>query len=134
MRPSGARAGWLDWLAGGAVLLAVTSCYGIVLLAGALSFFGVTLTVHGGAWAAVATFFAVLALAAMLPGYSRHRSPGPLLLALAGAGLVAAVMLAHYNWLAELAGFAALAGAATWNWRLRKRLHQREDLNVGYNA
>jgi hypothetical protein len=120
MRPSGTRSSWLDRLAGGAALLAVTSCYGLVLLAGALSFFGMTLSVHDGAWAAIVTFFALLALAGVLLGYKRHRSPGPALLALVGAGLITGVSLAHYNWMAELAGFAALAAAATWDWRLRR--------------
>lgn len=134
MRPRKGRTGWLERMAGGAALLAVASCYGPVLLAGTLSLSGITLSVHGGVWTAMVTFFALLALAGVLLNYRRHRSLGPVLLAVAGAGLVAAVMLAHYNWIAELAGFSALAGAAAWDWQLRRPLRRQEELHVGYHA
>jgi hypothetical protein len=134
MSGSRARSTWLDCLAGAAALLAVTSCYGLVLLTVVLSVFGITLSIHDGVWAGAVTFFALLALAGVLLGSWRYRSPGPVLLGLVGAGLVAAVMLAHYNWMAELAGLAALTGAATWDWRLRKPLRQREEPNAGHHA
>lgn len=134
MSESGPGPRWLDWLAGGAILLAVTSCYGLVLLVAVLSLFGITISIHGGAWAGAVIIFALLALAGMLLGYLRHRSPGPVLLAVAGAGLITAVMLAHYNWMAELAGFAALAGATAWDWRLRRPLHQKEEVNARPHA
>lgn len=122
----------LDWLAGGATLLAIASCYGTGALVGTLALLGVTLSVHEGAWAWTVTFFGALAAAGVILGYRGHSSLGPPLLALAGAALIAWVMFAEYNRIAELAGFAALAFATVWNWRLKKRTEPpQEGLNVG---
>jgi arsenite methyltransferase len=121
----------IDWLAGGATLLAIASCYGTAALVGALALLGVTLPIHEGAWAGIVIFFGVLAAAGVALGYRDHSIPGPPLLALAGAALIAWVMLADYNRIAELTGFAALAIAAIWNWRLKKKTEPQEEMNVG---
>lgn len=131
MIPSRAIASWLAWVPGSATLLAIVCCYGTVLLVGAFSLLGMTLSIHEGAWAGSVTFFALLAFAGVLLGYRRHRSLGPVVPALAGVGLVAWVMLADYNRIAEALGFAALAAAAVWDWRLRRPLRPQEKLNAG---
>jgi len=135
MIPSRAAARRLAWLPGGATLLAIACCYGTALLVGAFSLLGITLSIHdgtwaGGVWAGSVTFFALLAFAGVLLGYRYHGSPGPVVLALAGSGLIAWVMLTDYNRIAEAFGFAALAAAATWHWWLRRPLRQQENLNA----
>ena len=116
-----------DWLAGGATLLALSACYGILLLAGTLSLMGVTLAVPEGVWAGVISTLALLAVVGVLLGYWRHRARAPLILALAGAALVLWVMLGRYDRLMELAGFASLVVAAVWDRRLKRATRKQEN-------
>jgi hypothetical protein len=77
-----------DWFAGAATFLAVTACYGSLLLMGVLSLMGITRALHEGAWAGAISALALLAVAGVLIGYRRHRTLAPFVLAFAGAALV----------------------------------------------
>jgi hypothetical protein len=108
-----------EWLSSVAALLAIVACYGTVLVVSALSLLGVTLAIHEGAWAGVIVLFAVLAAVGVALGYWRHRVLAPLVIAVVGAVIILWVMFGFYNRILELTGFAALIGAATWDWRLK---------------
>lgn len=118
-----------DWLGLAASLLAVAACYGTLAVLAMLSLMGVTLTLHEGAWAGAIAFFALLALAGITLGRQRHGRSAPTALAVAGAALILWVMLAQYDRLIELAGFALLVGGAIWDWRLGKPIRQEEERN-----
>ena len=94
-----------------------------------LSFMGVYLTLHEGAWAGAIAFFALLALAGIALGRQRYGRSAPTVLAMAGAALIVWVMFAQYDRLIELAGFALLLGGATWDWKLRRPIRQEEERN-----
>lgn len=109
-----------------ALLLAVLACYGTLALIAALSLLGITLVVHEGAWAAAIVSFSLLAAAVVGLGMRRHRSVGPLVPALAGAGLIIYVMFSSYSRVIEIAGFALLGLATFWDFRLRRAVSIRE--------
>lgn len=115
-----------DWLAGFATLLAIVACYGTLILVSALSVLGITLAIHEGAWAGTVSLFALIAAGAVLLGYRRHRTLGPLILACVGAALILWVMFGRYDRIVELAGFAALVCAAAWNWYAMRKNHRQE--------
>lgn len=122
------------WLAGAAMLLSLVSCYGTLLLAAALSLLGWSLPLHEGAWAAAVTAFVLLTAAAVALGYLQYRAAGPPALAAAGAAVIVWVMFVRYDLLAEVAGFAALATAVAWDWRLKRKLHHQEKPHARYKA
>lgn len=116
-----------NWLAAAAMLLSLVSCYGTLLLVAVLSLIGWSLPIHEGFWAAAVTFFVVLTVVAVALGYRQHRSAGPLVPATAGAAVIVWVMFGQYNFLVETGGFAALAIAVAWDWRLKRSLHNQEN-------
>lgn len=115
------------WLAGAATFLAIAACYGTMLLVGALSLLGVTLALHEGAWPERSASWRSLRPLAYCWATRRHHALAPTILALAGAGLIASVMLGRYDRIVELVGFAALTAAAIWDWRLKRQLQKRKD-------
>lgn len=109
-------------LAGTAALaLSVGACYGTLAAVAALSALGVALAVDTGVVAGVIVLFAALAAVSVALGARTHRSAAPLAPALAGAALVGYAMFGHYDPMLELAGFALLAAAVFWDFRLRSR-------------
>jgi hypothetical protein len=115
------------WLAGGATILAFATCAGTQLPVGMLSLMGATLVVVQGASAGAISALVLLAVMGVLLGYRHHRAPVPLILALVGAALVLWVMLGRDDRLMELAGFAALAAASAWDWRLKRANRKQEN-------
>jgi hypothetical protein len=112
--------GKLDWLAGIAAVLSVAACYGTLLVISILSLLGVSLAVNTGLWAGTIVLFAVLAAAGVALGYRRHCRPGPAILAVAGAALIAWVMFGSFDRVLEVIGFLALVSATIWDWRLKR--------------
>jgi hypothetical protein len=104
-----------------ALALSVAACYGTLAAVAALSALGVTLAVDTGLWAGAIVLFAALAAASVGLGARKHGAVVALLPALAGLALVAYAMFGHYDRVLELAGFALLAGAVAWDFRLRSR-------------
>lgn len=104
-------------LALGAAFLA---CYGTLALVVLLSATGVSLAINEGAWAGAITLFAALTAAVVVAGWRKHGSILPSLPGLLGFGLVAYTMWANYSRSIELAGFALLAFATIWDYRLRR--------------
>jgi len=96
-------------LATGAALL---SCYGVLAAVALLSVVGMGVEPDPVLWAGTVTGAAGLATAGTAWNLRRHRRPWPLLVGLAGAGLVAYVMFGSYDPRIEGLGFAALVGAA----------------------
>jgi uncharacterized integral membrane protein len=114
------------WLGGAGALLAIAACYGTLAVLGALSLLGVTLAINEAAWAGAISLFAVIAVAGMAFGYSRHRVKAPLIIAVVGAALILWAMFVSYSRIVEICGFAALIAAAVWDWRLTKGAGGRE--------
>lgn len=111
----------LEWLAGAAALLSILACYGTLFVVSALSALGITLVVHGGAWAGAISVFAVLAVVGVALGYRRHRALAPLVVAAIGAVIIIWVMFGSFNRVLELIGFGALIVGAILDWRLKRR-------------
>jgi arsenite methyltransferase len=65
------------------------------------------------------TLAAVATLSAL--GVRTHGSAAPLAPAFAGGALIGYAMFGHYDRVLELAGFALLAAAVFWDFRLRSR-------------
>ncbi len=111
------RRGLWGILALGAATLA---CYGTLALVVLLSATGVSLAVNEGAWAGAITLFAALTAAVVVAGWRKHGSIFPTAPGLLGFGLIAYAMWVDYSLAVELAGFALLATAAIWDYRLRR--------------
>lgn len=96
-----------------AAALALMSCYGTLAFVGALSFLGVTIGIYEGIWAA--TIVAFYALAVGLIMFRGSRSLGPTLIGVVGFAAIMWAMSGVYNWMTELAAFALLVVATTWD-------------------
>lgn len=120
MKEASPITGKLDRLAGIAAALSIAACYGTLVVVGALSLLGVSLSINTGLWAGAIVLFAVLAAAGVALGYRRHHRAGPLVAAVAGAALIAWVMFGSFDRLLEVGGFVALVAAAIWDWRLKR--------------
>ncbi len=116
----------LSWLAGGGTLLAVLAFYGTTVVVGALSFLGVGLVIHEGAWAGTISLFAIVALAGIGLNTRRHRVIGPGVVSLIGTAMVLYVMAVSHDRIIEIIGFAGLISGAVWDWRIKKSLSQAE--------
>ncbi|WP_435102759.1 MerC family mercury resistance protein [Arhodomonas sp. AD133] len=117
---------WRRGLAGVAVLgLAVLSCYGVVATMGLLALLGISMALNEIIWAGTIAVFTVLATLCIAAGARRHRSLGPLALAVAGAAGVLYTQVVSYQVLVELAGFLLLGGAVAWDVWLRRRWQAR---------
>lgn len=114
------RTAMLDWLPAGATVLSVAACYGTLLVLAGLSALGASVALDEAAWSGFVAFFTLAALAGVLLGCRRHGALGTALPASLGAALILWVLFVRYHWLAELAGFAALALDALWDWRLKR--------------
>ncbi|MDX2156113.1 MAG: MerC family mercury resistance protein [Hyphomicrobiaceae bacterium] len=106
------------WLPGAATALAALSCYGTTALIAVLSALGVSLALDERVWAGAISVFASIAAVTIAASYPRRRAIGPPIIAAIGLGLVLWAMYGSYSRLAELAGFACLATAAVWHWRI----------------
>jgi len=114
--------GKFGWLAGTGTLLSILACYGTLATLAVLSLLGITLVVDPGVWAGTISLFAVLAVVGVAVTYRQHGKIVPLLIALVGAGLILWAMFGSYSRIIELLGFGGLIIAATWDWRLKKRM------------
>jgi hypothetical protein len=113
-----------------ALALSIVACYGTLAAVAALAALGVTLAVDTGVWAGAIVLFAALAAVSVGLGARTHGSAAPLAPAVAGAALIGYVMFGQYDRVLELAGFAALAAAVFWDFRLRSRA-KRERSGAG---
>ena len=109
------------WVAVVSLVTALLACYGTLALVGILSVMGISIVINAAAWAGVITVFAGLTVLGVALGLRRHRRPPPIVLALFGFALIAWAMLGHYDRTGEIAGFALLAAATAWDWRVRRR-------------
>jgi fatty-acid desaturase len=129
MAQSANKASRTSWIAGASALLSLIACYGTLAVITLLSMMGVTLVVNERVWAGVIVAFAVIAVIGITLGYSRHRNHNPARLGIVGAALVIWAMYGSYGirellgvspQFVESAGFAALLGAAYWDWKLKR--------------
>ena len=109
------------WFAVVSLAAALLACYGTITLVGLLSVLGVSIAINAAAWAGVIVVFAGLTAVGVALGVRRHRRPAPFVLALLGFALIAWAMLGRYDRTLEITGFAMLAAATAWDWRLRRR-------------
>ena len=100
--------------------LALIACYGTLCLISLLALAGITLAINEGLWAVAISLFYAIAVAALAPGYRRHKNHRPLLLAAIGLAVILWTMFGTYNWIAELMAFAGLIAATFWDRRLRQ--------------
>ena len=109
------------WFAVVSLVAALLACYGTLALVGLLSVLGVSTAINAAGWAGVIVVLAGLTAFGIALGIRRHRQPAPFAVALLGFALIAWAMLGHYNRTSEITGFALLATATAWDWRLRRR-------------
>lgn len=109
-----------EWLAGAGTGLAITACYGTLVLVSVLSLLGFTLVIHPALWAGAISVFTLLAVVGVAASYRGHRVAGPLIVAGLGAALVIWAMFGSYSRMVELLGFAGLVTATIWDWRLKR--------------
>ena len=100
--------------------MALLACYGTLALVGLMSALGVGLAVDEGVWAGAILLFAWLVCVVIALGPRKHGSFGPLVIGLAGSGLLTYTMLLDYRLAIELAGFALLAFATGYDYHQRR--------------
>jgi arsenite methyltransferase len=100
--------------------LAACACYGTLAALAVLSLLGITLAVNDAAVAGVVALLAMLAAAVVGLGIRKHGSTLPVVPAAVGAALITYALLVTRDWRIELVGFALLAAAVVWDWRLRR--------------
>jgi len=105
--------------AGLSTLLSILACYGTLAFVSVLSVLGITIHIDTGIWAGIITFFAWFSVAGVAGSFRRHRSVGPLIMAVVGAVLITASMFVAFNRVIEIAGFAGLIFAALWERQLK---------------
>ncbi len=108
------------WLAPACTILAVLACYGTLATVAVLSLMGITLAINEGIWAGAIVVFALLALTGLVLSWRHHRALSPLLLGVAGAGMIVFTMTVSYNQPIEIAGFVLLVLAAFLDWRAKQ--------------
>jgi len=111
----------LSWLGSITSLLAVGACYGTLGAVALLSLLGVNVDLDEGRLVILITVLLVVALLGMAYAYRFHHHPGPLLLSLGAASLLAWVFYGTYSKPLELAGFGGLVVASVWDLRAKKR-------------
>lgn len=104
-----------------AAVVALLSCYGPLLLLAVLSLLGASLVVNQTLWAGAILAATAVTVLALLASFLRHRRPGSLLLALAGAALIFYAMLGSYHVLVEGLGFVLLIGGVVMDLRNGRR-------------
>jgi hypothetical protein len=104
-----------------ASLLAVAACYGTMAVVALLSVIGIGVDLDDGVFVKIVTGLLVVALLGMAYSFRFHRHPGPFLLSLAAAGLLAWVFYGSYSQALEIVGFAALVVASLWDFRSKRR-------------
>jgi arsenite methyltransferase len=104
---------------------AAVVCYGTLAALALLGAVGIGLALDEGLWAGAIALLAVLAAVAIAAGARRHRSPGPAVVAVAGAGVILYALFVDYSMLMELSGFVLLAVAAFRDLHLRRRVQAR---------
>ena len=110
----------LSWLPGAAAVLAFLACNGLIVLAAALSLFGITLAINPHVQAAAITLFALLTLVFVMMGFRKNRQPGPAALAFIGAVVIVGTMYVYFSKIVESVGLLLLIVSAIWSWRATK--------------
>lgn len=87
----------LSWLGSATSLLAVMTCYGTLAAVALLSLVGVSVDLSEGLLIKIITGLLVVALLGMTYSFRLHRSPGPLVLSVAAAGLLVWVFYGTYS-------------------------------------
>ena len=116
--PTSERLSWLGSVTG---LLAVVTCYGTLAAVGLLSVIGVGVDLDEGLFVKIITGLLVVALLGMTYSFRLHRFPGPLVLSVAAAGLLAWVFYGTYSQVLEVVGFGGLVVASVWDFRVKRR-------------
>jgi arsenite methyltransferase len=104
-----------------ATLAAVTACYGVLALVGAIGLLGLSIPLNAEVWTGMIVVLAVLVPFAIAWNMRAHGSWGPTVLGGAGALVVLYALLGAYDWRIEASGFLVMAGAALWDRLLFRR-------------
>lgn len=104
-----------------ALMLALLTCYGLLVATILLATLGVQLTLDLQLWSGGIGVFTALTVLAVAVGKRRHHRMMPTLIALAGACLVFFALFVSYWFVVELAGFILLIGAVFRDLTLRRR-------------
>ena len=108
----------MRWLAALSTVLSLVACYGTLAVVALLGVLGTAIAINETLWAGAIVAFAVLAIAGLGLGYTRHRQPWPILLGGFGAAAIGYVQYVQYDSLIEVAGFVLLGVGAIWDWRI----------------
>ena len=100
--------------------MAAITCYGTLALVSIMSAMGVSMAVNENIWAGSIILFAVMACAVIATGLRKHRSAKPLIVALAGTGVLIYPMYVNYSDVTEIVGFIILAMATYLDFDLRR--------------
>jgi len=106
-----------SWLAPAATALSLLACYGTLAATALLGALGVSIGLGETAWAGTIVVFAWLALLALWCGWRRHRALRPITIAAVGVMIITFTMLAAYDRVLELTGFALLCTGTFLDWR-----------------
>ena len=107
------------------LFLALTACYGTLLVMGLLAMSGLGIGLNDTAWAGAILVFAALAAAVVVAGRRRHRQWGPTISAGVGTAVIGYALLIDYRFLTELAGFVLIGAGAGWDLWCSRREQQR---------
>lgn len=100
--------------------MAAITCYGTLALVGIMSAMGVSMAVDENIWAGSIILFAVVACAVIALGLRKHRSARPLIVGLAGTGVLIYTMYIDYSVITEIIGFTILGIATYLDFDLRR--------------
>ena len=112
------RSSRLRWLAALSTVLSLGTCYGTLVVIALMGMLGTAIDLNQTVWAAAIVSFALIAIAGLGLGFTRHRLPWPILVGGFGAAAISYAMYVHYERLTEVAGFVLLSVAAIWDWRI----------------
>lgn len=102
-------------------VLAFVACNGTIILIGALSAIGISVSINPHLQAAAISLFALATLVLVFRDYRQHRVREPLILAAIAAAVLIGTMYIHFNKIAESISLLALFAAALWGWRVNRR-------------
>jgi MerC mercury resistance protein len=102
-------------------IFAFLACNGSILLIGALSALGISISINPHLQAAAISLFSLVALLLVVRDFRNHRSISPVILAALASATLISTMYIYFDKLVESIGLLALFTATLWSWWLNRR-------------